>query len=81
MLLELDDTIIDRTGLTPDELRLELALQLYRDEKISMGQGGRLSGLGVIRFQQELGKRRIYIHFTEEELQHDIDALEHYRQP
>lgn len=75
MLLELDDTVIDRTGLTPDELRLELALRLYQDEKISMGQGGRLSGLGVIRFQQELGKRQIYVNFGVDDFREDVETL------
>jgi predicted HTH domain antitoxin len=76
MQLELDDTIIQNTGLTDDQLRVELALQLYQDGKLSLGQGGTLSGLGVIRFQQELGKRKIFLAYSMEDLQHDIDVLQ-----
>lgn len=75
MQLELDDAIIQSTGLTADELRLELALRLYQEEKISMGQGGHLSGLGAIRFQQELGKRNIPVNFSEGDLLHDVEML------
>ena len=80
MILELDDTIIRQTGLSPNELRLELALQLYQDQKISLGQGGALSGLGVIYFQRELGKRQITLHYDQHDLADDIDTLKRHGQ-
>jgi predicted HTH domain antitoxin len=43
MLLELDDQIIRSTGLSQEELRVELAVQLYEQSKITVGQGGRMS--------------------------------------
>ncbi len=75
MHLELDDTIIKSTGLTDDDLKLELALQLYQNRKLSLGQGGRLSGLGAVRFQWELGKRQITLNYDLDDLAEDIKTL------
>lgn len=75
MVIELDDTIINSTGLSPDDLKLELALQLYQDRKISLGQGGQLSGLGSVQFQRELGKRQITLNYDLMDLADDIDFL------
>ena len=75
MVIELDDSIIKSTGLSPDDLKLELALQLYQDRKISLGQGGQLSGLGSVQFQRELGKRQITLNYDLMDLADDIDSL------
>ena len=40
MLLELDDKVIKSTGLSDQELRIELAVRLYEDGNITVGQGG-----------------------------------------
>ena len=75
MLLELDDKVINSTGLTEQELRIELAVRLYEDEKITVGQGGTMTGLGSIRFQQELGKRKIAWHYDVEDFEADLETL------
>jgi predicted HTH domain antitoxin len=75
MLLELDDQIVQSTGMSPEELRIELAVQLYKEEKITVGQGGKMTGMGSIKFQQELGKRKIASSFSKEDLQADLKTL------
>ncbi|MGV3602883.1 MAG: UPF0175 family protein [Dyadobacter fermentans] len=75
MLLELDDKVINSTGLTDDELRIELAVRLYEDGKITVGQGGMMTGIGSIRFQQELGKRKIPWHYDIEDFEADLATL------
>ncbi len=37
MLLELNDNVIKSTGLSEQELRIELAVRLYEDGKITVG--------------------------------------------
>ena len=75
MQIELDDAVINSTGLTDDDLKLKLALLLYQDRKLSLGQGGRLSGLGTVQFQQELGKRQITLNYDLSDLNEDIKTL------
>lgn len=75
MLLELDDNVIKSTGLSDQELRIELAVRLYEDGKITVGQGGRMTGLGHVKFQHELGKREIPWQFDIEDLHADLETL------
>jgi predicted HTH domain antitoxin len=75
MLLELDDQIIQSTGLSQEELRVELAVQLYEQGKITVGQGGRMTGMGNIKFQQELGKRQIPSAYDRDDLDSDLQTL------
>ena len=75
MLLELNDNVIKSTGLSEQELRIELAVRLYEDGKITVGQGGTMTGLGHVKFQQELGKREIPWQFDVEDLHADLETL------
>lgn len=75
MLLELNDNVIKSTGLSEQELRIELAVRLYEDGKTTVGQGGTMTGLGSIRFQQELGKREIAWHYDIEDFEADLETL------
>jgi predicted HTH domain antitoxin len=75
MLLELNDNVINSTGLNDHELRIELAVRLYEDGKITVGQGGMMTGLGHVKFQHELGKRQIPWQFDIEDLHADLETL------
>lgn len=75
MLLELNDNVIKSTGLSEQELRIELAVRLYEDGKITVGQGGTMTGLGQVKFQHELGKREIPWQFDIEDLHADLETL------
>ena len=75
MLLELDDQIVQSTGMSPEELRIELAIQLYKEDRITVGQGGRMTGMGSVKFQQELGKRKVISSFSNVDLQADLKTL------
>ncbi|GGN01200.1 hypothetical protein GCM10010967_39470 [Dyadobacter beijingensis] len=76
MLLELNDNVIKSTGLSEQELRIDLAVRPYEDGKITVGQGGTMTGLGHVKFQHELGKRKIASHFDVEDLEADLETLE-----
>jgi len=57
---------IDRT------LKLDLAIALYERGAISLGKARKLAGLNKWEFIQELGKRKVKRHYTQEELKEDI---------
>lgn len=75
MLLKLNDNVIKSTGLSEQELRIELAVRLYDDGKITVGRGGTMTGLGQVKFQHELGKREIPWQFDIEDLHADLETL------
>lgn len=61
--------------MSQDQLKIELAVYLYAQKKISMGQARKLAELDQISFQKELAKREVYIHFGIEDLKEDLTNL------
>ena len=55
------------------ELKLELALILYSKGALSLGKAARLAGLTKREFLEELARRKIPRHYTERELEEDLD--------
>ena len=53
-------------------LKLELALALYQRGILAMGPARRLAGISKREFLEELGKRKIERHYTQEELEEDV---------
>ena len=43
MPLIVEDEFVRASGLTADELRLELAVLLYREDRLTLGQASRLA--------------------------------------
>jgi len=56
-------------------LKLELALALYQRGIISLGKARELSELGKWEFMDELKKRDIERHYTERELEEDMEFV------
>lgn len=58
------------------ELRKELALQLYRENLLSLGNARRLAGMTKIDFHNLLGERHIPRHYDIEDYETDLENLE-----
>ncbi|MDY6768783.1 MAG: UPF0175 family protein [Candidatus Nanohaloarchaea archaeon] len=56
-----------------ERMRVELAVALYREGALSFGKARELAGMSAEAFHQELGKREVERHYTEEELAEDAD--------
>lgn len=76
MSIIIPDHIFQSTKMTEDELKLEIAIMLYKQEKISSGQARTWTGLTVIEFQHELAKRGYCINYDVEDFQADIKTLQ-----
>ncbi len=61
---------------TPEELKLHLALGLFLDDRVTLGQGAAVAGLSQTNFLYELGKRRIPIHYDVAEALADVAIVE-----
>ena len=75
MAVVIPDEILQAANLTPAELLRELALVLFQQERLTMGQASDLAGLDRLTFQQLLGSRNIPIHYDVEELHQDVATL------
>jgi predicted HTH domain antitoxin len=76
MSVVIPDDILKASSMTEDELKLEIAIMLYKQEKISSGKVRVWTGLSVIEFQQELSKRGLSINYDVEDFQADIQTLQ-----
>ena len=61
--------------LSEAELKLYLAIMLYKERKISVGQAAKLAGLSLRDFMYELGKHKeSFTNITAEEVSRGVDA-------
>lgn len=73
--LEISQDILDSARLTLDQLKLELAVTLYIQGKLSVGKARELAGTSLWEFRQVLASRRIPPHYEVDELNEDISTL------
>ena len=68
--LEIPQVVLDAAQMNTHDLRLELALTLYAQHRLSLGKARELAGLTLWEFRQWLATRRIEAHycFTRPEL-------------
>jgi predicted HTH domain antitoxin len=79
MELIVPDHIAETLDLSPEIWRLDLALGLYIDNRVSAGRAAELAGISKPAFLDELGKRRIPVQYDVEDLEADVRTLEALR--
>lgn len=74
--IELSEGVVDAIRLPeaeqPERLRFELAVGLYSQDLISLGKAAELANCDRYRFSAELARRKINRHYSEEELDEDL---------
>jgi predicted HTH domain antitoxin len=75
MGIEIPDEIVSATGFSPDELRREIAVMLFQQDRLTLAQASRLAGISRIENQQLLSRRDIPLHYTEQDLDDDLETL------
>ena len=69
------DDLVRASGLTEDDLRLELAVALYREGRFTLGQAAHLAGAPQATMLTVLAKRNIAVHYTARDLDQDLTNL------
>lgn len=75
MIVEIPDQIIDQSGLSSKEILLKVALILFQEERLTLGQASKLAGIHQFEFQKELAKREIPVHYGEEDFERDLQTI------
>lgn len=75
MTIEISDQLLEKSGLTREELLLELAIILFQRESITLGQASKIAGIHQFEFQKELAKRKITIHYDLEDFEKDLETI------
>jgi predicted HTH domain antitoxin len=73
--LEIPQDVLDSARLSMDQLRIELAVHLYEQGRLSIGKAHELAGLSLWEFRQLLGSRRIPPHLDVTDLAQDLETL------
>ena len=57
------------------EILLKVALILFQEEKLTLGQASKLAQIHQYEFQQELAKRAISVHYGDEDYERDLQTI------
>jgi len=74
-VLEIPQDILDSARLTSSELRVEMAVHLYAQGRLSVGKARELADMSLWEFRQLLASRRIPAHYDERDLDEDVATL------
>ena len=72
---EVSQDILDSARLTAPELKLELAIWLYAQGRLSAGKARELAGLSLWEFRQAAATRHTTAHYDIDDLQDDLTAV------
>lgn len=78
MIIEIPDKVMQRANLSKAAIQLRLALLLFKEEILTLGQASEMAGLHQIMFQKELAKRKIPIHYDEEDFERDWQTIKQF---
>lgn len=76
MSLNISDEFLNTAKISATELKLEIAIILFQQEKITLGTASQFAGMNQLEFQRILGSRQIPIHYGIEDLHQDLQTLE-----
>lgn len=60
----------------PRKIREALAIELYREELVSLGKAAEIAGLSVAEMMEVLATREVPLNYGPTDLESDISALE-----
>jgi predicted HTH domain antitoxin len=78
--VEIPRELVLAAGLDPDNLSAEtarlLALELYREDKVSLGRASELCQMPVEQFMEFAAQHNVSLHYGSDELEEDRRTLE-----
>lgn len=75
MPVTIPDEVLAAAHISEPELKCELAVTLFQQERLTLAQASRLAGMSQLTFQALLADRRIPIHYGIGEFREDIQVL------
>lgn len=75
MPVTISDDVLAAAHLSEPQLRLELAVALFREERLTLAQAARLAETDQLVFQAVLAEREIPIHYGVEEFRDDLRTI------
>ncbi len=73
--LEVPQSVLDSARLTISDLKVEIAVYLYAQGRLSIGKARELASMSLWEFRQLLASRRISPHYEVADLNEDVATL------
>jgi predicted HTH domain antitoxin len=80
MPVTIPDEVLAAAHLTGPELKRELAVTLFQQERLTLAQASRFADMDRLAFQALLAERHIPIHYGVEEFHKDLETARRLRQ-
>jgi predicted HTH domain antitoxin len=75
MPVTISDEVLAAAHITEPELKQELALALFQQDRLTLAQASRLAGMAQLAFQSLMAERRIPVHYGVTEFREDLRSL------
>jgi len=75
MPVTISDEVLTAAHISEPELKQELAVTLFQQERLTLAQASRLAEMTQLAFQALLADRQIPIHYGVEEFREDVRTL------
>lgn len=75
MSLVIPDDILRAANISAVELRQEIAVLLFQQDKLTLGQASGFAGMSQLEFQRLLAHHHIAVHYDVQEFTDDLDTL------
>jgi predicted HTH domain antitoxin len=78
MVIEISDKLLNKSGLTSNDILLKLAIMLFQEERMTLTQASQLADLHQFQFQKILAKKGIPIHYGKTEFRRDLETIKQF---
>jgi predicted HTH domain antitoxin len=75
-IIEIPQDILDSARIKLPDLKIELALLLYSQNRLSIGKAKEFAEMSLWEFRQLLGVRKIPVHYDTDDLNDDMATLQ-----
>lgn len=75
MHVTIEEATLRAAHMSPGEFKQEIALHLYEQDRLTLGQAAELAGISQQRFQHLLTARGIPAHYGLDEFEADLATL------
>ncbi len=73
--MKVQDELIQLSGMSEQQLRIELALWLYSKNKLSVGRAMKFAKMNRFDFMELMNKHEIPVNYSPEDLEQDIQTI------
>ncbi len=73
--ITIPEDILQATRMSEKELKQEVAVMLFQQDKLTLGQASKLAETSRLQFQHLLASRQVPVHYDIEEFKEDLETL------